>query len=129
MTSDIDSKVIGQPGQETDEIGKLSVRRELETHRNIIVRPEITTKTCKSQKGVYLEALSEDWTYKPLLSHVKFRTPSPAVGDRAICELCISDCILSNLKTSKLNCIKPIATCGGPITLTSLQTSTQFILT
>ena len=64
MTSDINSKVIGQPGQETDEIGKLSVRRELETHRNIIVRPEITTKTCKSQKGVYLEALSEDWTYK-----------------------------------------------------------------
>jgi len=66
MTSDINSKVIGQPGQETDEIGKLSVRRELETHRNLIVRPEITTKTCKSQRGVYLEALSEDWTYKPL---------------------------------------------------------------
>ena len=32
----------------------------------------------------YLEALSEDWTYKPLWSHVKFRTRSPAVGDRAI---------------------------------------------
>ena len=28
MTSDINSKVIGQPGQETDEIGKLSVGRE-----------------------------------------------------------------------------------------------------
>ena len=28
MTSDINSKVIGQPEQETDEIGKLSVRRE-----------------------------------------------------------------------------------------------------
>src|SRR4029434_3693510 len=66
MTSDINSKVIGHPGQETEEIGKLSVRRELETHRNLIVRPEITTKTCKSQRGVYLEALSEDWTYKPL---------------------------------------------------------------
>src|SRR4029434_5262073 len=66
MTSDINSKVIGQPGQETDEIGKLSLRRELETHRNLIVRPEITTETCKSQRGVYLEALSEDWTYKPL---------------------------------------------------------------
>ena len=55
MTSDINSKVIGQPGQETDEIGKLSLRRELETHRNVIVRP------------VYLEALSEDWTYKPIM--------------------------------------------------------------
>src|SRR4029434_5852271 len=88
MTSDINSKVIGQPGQETDEIGKLSVRRELETHRNLIVRPEIMTETCKSQGGVYVwgpgSTISEDWTYKPLLSHVKFRTRSPAVGDRAI---------------------------------------------
>ena len=53
MTSDINSKVIGQPGQETDEIGKLSVRRELETHRNLIVRPEITTETCKSQRRTW----------------------------------------------------------------------------
>ena len=28
MTSDINSKVIGQPGQETDEIGKQSLGRE-----------------------------------------------------------------------------------------------------
>ena len=71
MTSDINSKVIGQPGQETDEIGKLSVRRELETHRNLIVRPEITTETCKSQRGVYVwgpeSTISEDWTYKPIV--------------------------------------------------------------
>ena len=56
MTSDINSKVIGQPGQEADEIGKLSVRRDDGDLQNIIVRPEITTKTCKSQRGVYLEA-------------------------------------------------------------------------
>ena len=56
MTSDIHSKVIGQPGQDADEIGRLSVRREDGDSQNIIVRPEITTKTCKSQRGVYLEA-------------------------------------------------------------------------
>src|SRR4029434_9460690 len=88
MTSDINSKVIGQHGQETDEIGKLSVGKGVETHRNLIVRPEITTETCKSQRGVHVwgpeSTISEDCTYKPLLSHVKFRTPSPARGDRAI---------------------------------------------
>ena len=61
----------------------------METHRNLIVRPEITTKTCKSQRGVYVwgpeSTISEDWTYKPIvITIVKFRTPSPAVGDRAI---------------------------------------------
>ena len=83
MTSDINSKVIGQPGQETDEIGKLSVRRELETHRNVIVRPEITTETCKSQRGVPggpESTISEDWTYKPIVITCKIQNAFSSRG-------------------------------------------------
>ena len=84
MTSDINSKVIGQPGQETDEIGKLSVRRELETHRNLIVRPEITTETCKSQRGVYVwgpeSTISEDGTYKPIVITCKIQNAFSSRG-------------------------------------------------
>src|SRR4029434_4852411 len=71
MTSVIHSKVIGQPGQDADEIGRLSVRREDGDSQNIIVRPEITTKTCSFREAYTWRppgsTISEDWTYKPIV--------------------------------------------------------------
>ena len=69
LTSDIHSKVIGQPGQDADEIGRPSVRREDGDSQNIIVRPEITTKTCSPREAYTWRppgsTISEDWTYNP----------------------------------------------------------------